>query len=109
MASHHSNGTFILVPRSQVPTGVPVLRDRWVYDDKQAAGGKAIERFKARLTVMRCFQQAGVDYFETYASVMSTRTWRKLLQIYNSQADHKLEHWDVSTAFIHAPLKEQVF
>src|SRR4051794_32260569 len=31
-----------------------------------------------------------VDYFETYASVMSTRTWRMILQLYNSQVDHLL-------------------
>ena len=32
-----------------------------------------------------------------------------LLQLYNSCATHGLEHWDVSTAFVHAPLKEQVY
>ena len=74
-----------------------------------AAGGKTIERFKARLTAMGCFQKAGVDYTDTYASVMATRTFRFLLQLLNSCATHSMEHWDVSTAFIHAPLKERVY
>ena len=108
MKSHKDNGTWILVPRTQVPVGVPILRDRWAYDDKLAPGGKIIERFKARLTAMGCFQKAGIDYTDTYASVMSTRMFRYLLQIYNSEESNSMEHWDVSTAFIHAPLKEKV-
>ena len=96
-------------PRSAVPRGCPVLLDRWAYDDKLAPGGETIERFKARLTAMGCFQKKDVDFFETYASVMSTRTFRYLLQLLNSQESHIMEHWDVSTAFIHAPLKEKVY
>src|SRR6185437_9907869 len=109
MESHVKNGTWVLKPRADVPRGVPVLRDRWAYDDKLAPGGKTIERFKARLTAMGCFQKEGIDYTDTYASVMNTRTFRMLLQIYNSDADNSMEHWDVSTAFIHAPLQEQVW
>ena len=109
MESHFKNGTWVLKPRSEVPAGVPVLRDRWAYDDKLAPGGKSIERFKARLTAMGCFQKEGIDYTDTYASVMCTRTFRMMLQIYNSDPTHRLEHWDVSTAFVHAPLKEQVW
>src|SRR4029079_16629724 len=58
---------------------------------------------------MGCFQKEGVDYTDTYASVMATRTFRYLLQLFNSKETHSMEHWDVSTAFIHAPLKEQVW
>jgi hypothetical protein len=58
---------------------------------------------------MGCFQKAGVDYTDTYASVMATRTFRYLLQLYNSEEEMSMEHWDVSTAFIHAPLKEKVW
>jgi hypothetical protein len=63
----------------EVPAGVPILRDRWAYDDKLAPGGKIIERFKARLTAMGCFQKEGIDFTDTYASVMATRTFRMIL------------------------------
>jgi hypothetical protein len=109
MESHIKNGTWKLCPRSEVPPGTPVLRDRWAYDDKLSAGGKSYERFKARLTAMGCFQKEGVDYFDTYASVMSTRTFRMLLQLWNSVDTNRMDHWDVSTAFIHAPLLEKVW
>ena len=71
MESHKKNGTWKLCPRSDVPPGTPVLRDRWAYDDKLSAGGKSYERFKARLTAMGCFQKEGVDYFDTYASPLA--------------------------------------
>ena len=32
-----------------------------------------------------------------------------LLQLYNSQEENSMVHWDVSTAFIHAPLEEKVY
>ena len=105
MESHKKNKTWVLRPRADVP-GTPILRGRWAYDDKLSPGGKGIERFKARLTAMGCFQKEGVDYPDIYASVMA---FRYLLQMYNSQESNSSEHWDVSTAFIHAPLKEQVW
>ena len=109
MQSHEKNGTWSLHPRSAVPSGCPILLDRWAYDDKLAPGGTVIERFKARLTAMGCFQKQNIDFTDTYASVMATRTFRYLLQLVNSDRAHSMEHWDVSTAFIHAPLKEQVW
>ncbi len=109
MKSHKENGTWELRPRTDVPPGTPILRDRWAYDDKLSVGGKSNERFKARLTAMGCFQKAGIDYSDTYASVMSTRAFRMLLWLVNSHKDHRMDHWDVSTAFIHAPLKEKVW
>jgi hypothetical protein len=82
MQSHEKNGTWELRPRSEVPPGTPVLRDRWAYDDKLSAGGASIERFKARLTAMGCFQKAGVDYTDapsgccySYATVKLLTKW----------------------------------
>jgi hypothetical protein len=53
------------------------------------------------------FQREGVDYFETYASVMRTKTFRVLLQLLNSSPDHEMEHWDIKAAFINAVLEEE--
>ena len=108
MESHARNGTWQLVPMSEVPADATVLRDRWAYSDKLGPEGD-LEKFKARLTAMGCQQREGKDFTDTYASVMSTRTFRMLLQIYNSEATNKMHHWDVSTAFVHAPLNEKVF
>jgi len=108
MKSHEVNSTWKLVPRQDVPANCGVLRDRWAYSDKVGPDGR-IERFKARLTAMGCFQRPGVDYTETYASVMANTTFRMMMQIYNSDANNHMLHWDVSTAFVHAPLEERVY
>ena len=86
MKSHAKNGTWILIPPEQVPEGKTILKDRWAYADKLSPDGKNIERFKARLTAMGCFQKPGADYNETYASVMTNRSFRMLLHIYNSRS-----------------------
>src|SRR5690349_15816456 len=45
MDSLRKNGTWQLRPRSEVPRGTNVLRDRWAYSDKLSNGGNSIEKF----------------------------------------------------------------
>ena len=70
---------------------------------------KDIARFKARLTAMGNFQREGIDYFNTFASVMRTKTFRILLQLWNCSSSHSMEHWDIKAAFINAPLEEDTY
>jgi len=56
MESHARNGTWKLIPRSEVPPDYAILRDRWADSDKTSPSGDQV-RFKARLTAMGCFQQ----------------------------------------------------
>ena len=79
------------MPIASLPKGTKILRTKWVYDDKKGMDGK-IARFKARLTAMGNFQREGVDYFDTYASVMRTKTLRVLLQLLNASPEHEMEH-----------------
>jgi hypothetical protein len=69
MTNHAENGKWKLVQRSSLPRGAKILRTKWVYDDKKGPDGE-IARYKARLTAMGNFQREGIDYFETFASVM---------------------------------------
>lgn len=108
MQNHSENGTWRLVDMKSLPIGTKILRTKWVYDDKKGPDG-LINRFKARLTAMGCFQRDGVDYLDTYAAVMRTKTFRVLLQILNSNASNTMEHWDVKAAFINAPLEEDLY
>ena len=43
MESHAKNGTWKLIPRSEVPSGATILRDRWAYSDKRAPKGNKIQ------------------------------------------------------------------
>jgi hypothetical protein len=109
MQTHLDNQTWTMVPRSELEKGTKIMPTKWVYDDKIALdshGSPYISRFKARLTAMGNFQRAGIDFFDTFASVMRTQTFRMLIVIRLLHEDNKLEQWDVKAAFINAPFRD---
>ena len=89
------------------PKGANIVGTRWVYDVKVNTDG-SIERFKARLVAQGFSQKEGIDFTETFAPTMHTKTARVLLAL---AARHNIEvrKYDVSTAFLHANLDEDVF
>jgi len=84
------------------------LRAKFVFDIKRGGGGEFI-KYKARLVACGYTQVEGVDFFETYASVMNTKSFRILLAIYNNDYELSMVHWDVKQAFVNAPLHEEVY
>ena len=54
-------------------------------------------------------QVEDVDYFDTYASVMNTKTFRILLTLYNKDKHMSMQHWNVKQAFVNAPIEEVVY
>jgi hypothetical protein len=98
------NHTWTLCPR---PSHKRVLRNRWVYKLKQKSEG-SIERYKAHLVVKGFEQQGGIDYIETFSPVIKPATIRLVLALavhYN----WTLHQLDVSNAFLHGFLEEEVF
>ena len=89
------------------PHGANVIGTRWVYDVKVNADG-TISRFKARLVAQGFSQKEGIDFTDTFAPTMHIKTARVLLTL---AARHGIEArlYDVSTAFLHASLKEDVY
>ena len=100
--------TFAFVRRGGIPRQGKILRTKWVYSDKLEIDGK-VDKLKARLTAMGCFQREGIDYHETFASVSRTQTLRVLMIIYNSDASFSCVHWDVKSAFVNAPIEEDIW
>ena len=84
------------------------MKGRWVYDHKKNVDG-TIAFAKARYTVMGCFQQHGVDYYESFAPTMTMKSFRSILQLMNSDPTALMEQWDVTHAYLHAMLKELVY
>ena len=102
--SHSINGTWDLeIP----PPGRKILPGRWVYTTKLGPDGE-ISRYKARWVGKGFCQIEGIDYNQTYASVVKSMTWKALLAI-AAIYDLEVEHIDVVTAFLEAPLKEEVW
>jgi hypothetical protein len=102
------NQTWEYIDIKTLPRGTNILRSKFVFDIKRGSGGEFL-KYKARMVAMGFTQVEGVDYDETFASVMTTKTFRILLAIWNLDPKLNFEHWDVKTAFINAPLKEVVY
>jgi hypothetical protein len=108
LTSLEKNSTWEYIDRKDLPVGANILRSKFVFDIKRGASGEFL-RFKARMVAMGFSQIEGVDYQDTFASVMTVKTFRILLSIWNSNPTYQFEHWDVKTAFVNAPLKEVVY
>ena len=93
-----------LVPR---PHGANVVGTRWVYDVKVDADGH-VSRYKARLVAQGFSQKHGIDYTETFAPTMHIKTARVLFSI-AARLGLEVRQYDISTAFLHASLKETVY
>ena len=88
-----------------IPRGTNILRSKFVFDDKRGPEGQLL-KFKARLVAMGFTQVEGVDYFDTFASVMTTKSFRTLLALWNLETGLMMEHWDIK---VNVPLDENIF
>lgn len=93
-----------LVPR--LP-GMNVVQNRWVFATKTNNQGEVYRR-KARLVAKGFSQKEGVDYFETFAPVMSHISLRLILALC-AVLDYEIKQFDVTTAFLNASLKEDIY
>lgn len=86
-----------LVPRPKQNKPIQV---RWTYDLKTDTEGKVV-KYKARLVARGFQEEAKVE--EIFAPTMKYDTFRTMLTI-AAKKKLKVKQYDVSTAFLHAPL-----
>ena len=84
-----------------------VIGCRWVYKLKRSSDG-SIARYKARLVAKGFHQQAGLDFDETFSPVVKPPTVRIVLSL-AAQNRWPLRQLDISNAFLHGYLKEDVY
>ena len=89
------------------PTDKNVMKCGWVYDKKLNLDGNLIH--KARLVAKGYSQVHGLDFFEVFSPTMQTKTFRSLLAIAANDSNVMTQSWDVSTAFLYAPMNEDVY
>ena len=99
------NGTFEVVPESSVGSG-KLLSTQWVLTKKRELNGDT--RFKGRLVALGNHQRAGLDFNQVYSPVVNAGTVRAMLAI-AAINDCDLDQMDAVTAFLNAPLEEEIF
>ena len=98
LASHEKNGTWTL---TKLPKNANAIQSRWIFTKKRLPTGE--ERYKARLVAKGYTQRFGIDYHETYSSVIAGTSLRFLICIAVNK-NWKIYHYDFTTAYLNAPL-----
>lgn len=94
-------GTWTLVPP---PSNANIIGCQWIYKLKRHSDG-SIARYKARLVANGNQQYEGIDFSETFSPVIKQPTIRVVLSL----AVHKQWELDVSNAFLHGVIEEEVY
>jgi hypothetical protein len=104
LQSIETNKTWTLVPR---PGNRHVLRGKWVYKLKRGPNGEIL-RYKAHWVVRGFEQKYGIDYNETFASVVKPMSYKALFAI-AAALDLEIHQMDVKTAFLYGSVKEEIY
>jgi Reverse transcriptase (RNA-dependent DNA polymerase). len=99
-----TNQTWTLVPR---PLHRKSLSGKWVYKLKTGPSGEILKH-KARWVVRGFEQQEGIDYTETFASVVKPMSYRALFTI-AAALDLEIEQMDVKSAFLYGEIEDEVY
>ena len=97
-------GVYVLIPRSEVPTGAKVRRCKAVLKNKLDEKGNLARR-KVRYVFKGFEQQYGKDYTSTTSPTARMESWRILLHI-AAVLDWDAQQIDVKTAFLYGLLPD---
>ena len=90
-----------------MPYGTKPLPLKWIYRQKKDRL-RVVSRYKSQIVAQGLFQVHGQDYSDTYSSVCKFTSICALLAI-TAQLGLKVHAMDVDTAFLNAPINEDIF
>ena len=92
---------------TSLPSGRKALGGRWVFKLKRGPK-EEIVRHKARWVVRGFEQRAGVDFNETFASVVKPMSYKAIFAM-AAALDYEIEQMDVKTAFLYGNIEEDIY
>ena len=84
-----------------------MVKSKWVLRIKTNELGE-IEKYKARVVAKGYSQVEGVDYDQTFSPTVRFESIRQMVALGTSKGLN-MHQMDVTTAFLYAPLEEEVF
>ena len=79
ISTHQKRGHWVVIPKEEVPMGTKILDAIWSMKRKRRLLTNEVYKHKARLNVHGGQQEHGVNYWETYAPVVTWAAIRLLL------------------------------
>lgn len=104
LKAHDEKGTWQVVP---IPEGIKPVTSRWVNSDKYGPDGQLIKH-KSRLVARGFQQEEGIDFEETFASVVKPASTRILLAL-AAILSWPIHQGDVKTVFLNSNLDKPVY
>src|SRR5438552_4024639 len=98
------NKTWTLV---KPPKGRKILHGKWVYKLKRGPNGEIL-RWKACWVIRGFEQQEGIDYNETFASIVKPMSYKAMFAI-AAALDLEIHQMDVKTAFLYGNVDEEIY
>jgi hypothetical protein len=90
-----------------LPPNTPTVGSKYVCRIKLNPDG-SIGKYKVRLVAQGFTQVEGINFYDTYSPVAKLATIRTIIAL-AAINNMKLQHIDVNTAYINAPLDEEIF
>ena len=104
MASLRENGVYEVVDK---PKDKKVVKSKWVFRVKTNEKGE-VGKYKARVVAKGYSQVKGVDYDQTFSPTVRFESIRQMVALGASKG-LEMHQMDVTTAFLYAPLDEEVY
>ena len=92
---------------AEKPEGRKLMSTKYVFAVKEGPDG-FVDRLKVRMVARGFSQVEGIDYFDTYSSVVSATTIRVVCAVIVKNG-LKTRQLDISTAYLNSPLKEELY
>uniref|UniRef100_A0A2D4LZI0 Reverse transcriptase Ty1/copia-type domain-containing protein n=1 Tax=Micrurus spixii TaxID=129469 RepID=A0A2D4LZI0_9SAUR len=89
---------------ARLPPSKHAIGCKWIYKIKTGVGGTICH--KARL-VTQGFDQSASDYDEVYVPNLKATTLLAAL-VWAAKMKYKINHLDIETAYLHAPLQHTI-